>query len=515
MQMETLQDLLVRAATIYGEKTYLKELVGKKIVETSFSELEENSRRLGAYLQQKTKGTICHAAVIGATSAAYLTCYFGTVCSGNVIVPLDAQLGVEDLCDHLQRSDASVLFCDKRYLAMLPEIRRACPAIHSIVLMQAVETADVETLPQILEQTAPMTWEPISPDACAAIIYTSGTTGKSKGVMLSHGNLMDNTMCEEGESTPEDVLLTVLPIHHVYCFTCDILLSLRYGATVCVNDSMMHIAQNLKRFQPTMILLVPMIADTIYKKMQAVAQTNPTLSMNEISTAVFGGRLKGIFSGGAYLHPSLITAYKEIGIPIAQGYGMTECSPRIATAHLEDESVGDVGTIVHGCQVKIVDGEIWAKSPSVMMGYYQNPEATAEALSEDGWLRTGDLGYVDESNHLFLTGRKKNLIILSNGENVSPEELENKFAGLDWVGELLVYAEEGQITAELFPSQEFLAANGNSAVQAAFQKQVEAINRTVPSAKTIRRLRIREVEFEKTPSRKIKRQQTQKGAIVV
>jgi long-chain acyl-CoA synthetase len=203
-----------------------------------------------------------------------------------------------------------------------------------------------------------------------------------------------------------------------------------------------------------------------------------------------------------------------MGIPIAQGYGMTECSPRIATAHLDDESVGDVGTIVNGCQVKIVDGEIWAKSPSVMMGYYKNPQATAESLTPDGWLRTGDLGYVDESNHLFLTGRKKNLIILSNGENISPEELENKFAAQDWVGEVLVYAEDGQITAELFPAQDFLASTDISDVEELFRKHVDSINRTVPPAKAIRRLRVRQVEFDKTPSRKIKRQQTEKGEII-
>jgi long-chain acyl-CoA synthetase len=517
MQTNTLQDLLIRANALYGEKTFLKEIEKKEIVETSFKTLEENSRKIASFLQNKTNGEKCNAAIIGATSSAYLTCYFGTACSGNVIIPLDAQLGIDDLCDHLQRSDASVLFCDKKYVTMISRIKSDCPQIHTIIVLQKTDienNENIEFFSDILEKTDPIDWQTVSSDECAAIIYTSGTTGKSKGVMLSHGNLMDNTMCEENESTPEDSLLTVLPIHHVYCFTCDILLSLRYGTTVCVNDSMMHIAQNLARFQPTMILLVPMIAETIYKKIKATLNAKPELSLKAISKAVFGANLKGIYSGGAYLHPSLIAAYKEMGIPIAQGYGMTECSPRIATAHLDDESVGDVGTIVNGCQVKIVDGEIWAKSPSVMMGYYKNPQATAESLTPDGWLRTGDLGYVDESNHLFLTGRKKNLIILSNGENISPEELENKFAAQDWVGEVLVYAEDGQITAELFPAQDFLASTDISDVEELFRKHVDSINRTVPPAKAIRRLRVRQVEFDKTPSRKIKRQQTEKGEII-
>ncbi|MGN1403814.1 MAG: AMP-binding protein [Ruminococcus sp.] len=509
--VKTLQDLIVQSAACYGEKTFLIEKAGKEDAETTYVQLYENCRKLGSFLQKSANGKKLHAAVIGLTSAAYLTAYFGTVGSGNVIVPLDAQMGVADLCDHLQRSDAEVFFFDARYAPMLPAVRENCPAIHTYVSLQ--EMPDVLSLAQVLSENEPMEWTPIDPASCAAILYTSGTTGKSKGVMLSHSNLIDNTMCQDNESTPEDVLLTVLPIHHVYCFTCDILLSLRYGTTVCVNDSMMHIAQNLKRYQPTLILLVPMIAETIYKKIQAAAAAKPDIPIQAIANAVFGGRLRGIYSGGAYLNPKLIEGYRALGIPIAQGYGMTECSPRISTANLEDESIGDIGTIVNGCEVKIVDGEIWAKSPSVMMGYYHNPEATAETLTEDGWLRTGDLGYVDEKRHLFLTGRKKNLIILSNGENVSPEELENKFAGLDWLSEVLVYAENGMITAEIFPNTEFCEAYGIDEMKRLFQEQVLEINKTVSSAKQIHCLRIRKVEFDKTTSKKIKREQSQQGAI--
>lgn len=510
--VKTLQDLIAQSAACYGKKTFLVEKAGKENIKTSFSQLYENCRKLGSFLQIKSNGKRLHAAIIGLTSSAYLTAYFGTVSSGNIIIPLDAQLGEADLCDHLQRADAEILFFDARYAPMLPAVRKNCPAIHTYISLQ--EMPDILSITEVLAENKPMDWTPIPPASCAAILYTSGTTGKSKGVMLSHSNLIDNTMCQDNESTPEDVLLTVLPIHHVYCFTCDILLSLRYGTTVCVNDSMMRIAQNLKRFQPTLILLVPMIAETIYKKIQAAAEAKPEIPIRTIAQAVFGGKLRGIYSGGAYLNPKLIEGYRSLGIPIAQGYGMTECSPRISTGNLTDKSIGDIGTIVNGCEVKIVNGEIWAKSPSVMMGYYHNPEATEEVLTEDGWLKTGDLGYVDKKRHLFLTGRKKNLIILSNGENVSPEELENKFSGLDWLSEILIYAENGLITAEIFPNTEFLEAYGFEKVKQLFQEQVQEINKTVPSAKNIHCLRIRDSEFDKTTSKKIKRNQSHQGMIL-
>ncbi len=510
--IKTLQDLISKSAELYRDKAFLREKKGKDIIETSFIQLCERVKRVGSFVTEKAQGKAIHAALIGATSSAYLTAYFGVSCSGNVIVPLDAQMKEADLCDHLRRSDAEILFFDKKFQSMLDAVRKSCPQVKTFVSLQ--ETDGETSLAQVLESYEPMEWKPIVPDSIAAILFTSGTTGLSKGVMLRHSNLIDNTMCQENESNPEDVLLSVLPIHHVYCFTCDILLGLRYGTTVCVNDSMMHIAQNLKFFKPTLMLLVPMIAETIYKKIKSAVDADPSLDINAVAKVIFGGNLRGIYSGGAYLNPKLAEAYRELGIPIAQGYGMTECSPRISTANLADTNSGSIGTIVNGCEVRIVDGEIWVKSPSVMAGYYKNPEATAEALTEDGWLRTGDLGYVDNTNHLYITGRKKNLIILSNGENVSPEELENKFSGLDWLSEVLVYAEDSMITAEIYPNQEYLEKNGAKKVEELFRNHVAEINKTVSTAKAVRRLRIRDVEFTKTTSKKIKREQEVVGTLL-
>ena len=513
-QVHTLRDLVLRSADEYGDKVFIKERAGREVVSHSHRELRDDALRLVSFLRQGGYSRV-HAAVTGQTSYAYLVCYFGTVMSDNVIVPLDAQLGTEDLIDHLQRSDTEIFCFDKRHEAMLPEIRANCPKIHTYIACHATEAAGVCVLDDMLKQN-PVSEEDISidPASCAAILYTSGTTGKSKGVMLRHSNLIDNAMCQDDESTTEDSLLSVLPIHHAYCFTCDILLSLRYGTTVCVNDSMLHIAQNLQFFQPTTILLVPMIAETILKKIRAAAQAKPEIPIAAIAQNVFGGRMKVIYSGGAYLAPEIAEAYRSYGFIMAQGYGMTECSPRISTASRTIVTHEDVGQVVNGCTVKIVDGEITVKSPSVMMGYYKNPEATAESLTEDGWLRTGDLGYVNEENRLFITGRKKNLIILANGENVSPEELENKFAGAEFAAEVLVYTEEGMICAEIYPGAEFLAAEGMEKAEQCFIAFVEKLNKTLPPSKAIHRLRVRDTGFDKTPSQKIRRQQSSQGHIL-
>ncbi|MBQ9948610.1 MAG: AMP-binding protein [Oscillospiraceae bacterium] len=509
--IKTLQDLVKNAAESYGEGIFVREKDGKDIAETSFARFFENCGRVAAYLNEVLGGEKVHASIIGLTCSQYLTAYFGTVLNGNITVPLDAQLAPADIIDLVDRADVNVFFFDKRYEPMLPAIKASCSKIKAFVSLQPCESADT-CISDILEKYAPAGLIPYSENELASIVYTSGTTGKSKGVMLTHANFIDNTMCQDNESSPEESLLSVLPIHHCYCFSCDILLSLRYGTTVCVNDSMMRIAQNLKLFQPSFILLVPMIAETIYKQIMAASKAKQ-LPPKVIAQAFFGGRLKGIYSGGAYLAPELVSGYLEMGIPIAQGYGMTECSPRISTAMFNDISTaGDVGRIVNGCTVRIVDGEITVKSGSVMKGYYNMPAETAEAIDAEGWLHTGDLGYVDETtNRLFITGRKKNLIILSNGENVSPEELENKFAMIDIIKELLIYAEDGVITAEILPNTD-ICPDINEAVKQ-LHDIIDEVNKTLPSAKTIHRLRVRDTEFDKTTSKKIKRNQTTRGEV--
>ena len=506
-QLHSLQDLLVLAAAERPDKVWLREKAGKEIAEKRFGELLEDSRRVASFLRRQGTGAI-HAGLLGSSGIAYITCLLGTMIDGNVAVPIDPQLSAEELTDNLNRADVTVLFYDRRFQPIVDTIHDTCPQIRACVCLTREEGCF--SLPELLEQETPCERRSVDPQSCACILYTSGTTGKSKGVMLSHANLIDNATCCDNEGSADDVLLSVLPIHHAYCLTCDLLLSLRYGATLCLNDSPMRLVQNIKLFKPTKLLLVPLIAETIYRRIMAEKKKNPLLPLRLAGLAVFGRDLKVIFCGGAYLSPELSRAYEKMGVPLLQGYGMTECSPRIASSSQADPSTGeDVGRVVKGCRVKIEDGEILVKSPSVMLGYYHNDEATREMFTDDGWLKTGDLGYIRDQR-IYITGRKKNLIILSNGENVSPEELENRFAGSEWMAEIMVYSENEQITAEVYPFPEYAAK-----AEALFRKKVEEVNKSVPPARRIVRLRLRDTEFEKTTSRKVRRQQSgEKGRLL-
>ena len=219
---------------------------------------------------------------------------------------------------------------------------------------------------------------------------------------------------------------------------------------------------------------------------------------------VFGDQFHTICSGGAYLPPAMIDLYESYGITIQQGYGMTECAPVISTNVSWNIRKNSVGQLMPNCEAKTVDNELWVRGSGVMMGYYKMPEETKETLA-DGWLRTGDLGYVDEDGFVYLTGRKKNLIITKNGENVSPEELENKIGEHRLVKEILVRESEGVIEAEIFPDEDYMKKKRIHEVQSALQEVIDAYNQGAPAYKKVYRLKVRDTEFAKTPSKKIKR----------
>lgn len=331
-------------------------------------------------------------------------------------------------------------------------------------------------------------------------MFTSGTTGKSKGVMLSHRNLAENATCLDMKIEPGTVILSVLPIHHAYCLSMDILKALSLGSVICINDSLLRVAKNIKLFEPNMILMVPLMIETLAKKLEEAAWMPAAL----VKAKVFGKQFHTVCSGGAYLNQAYIDTFKRYGITILQGYGITECSPVISTNLSWNNKKGSVGKLMPNCEAKTVEDELWVRGSSVMQGYYHMPEETAETL-EDGWLKTGDLGYVDEDGFVFLTGRKKNLIITPNGENVSPEEIENKLGENRIVQEVLVRDSEGVIEAEIFPDYEYASKKKIKDMQSELQGIIDAYNKEAPLYKRIFILKIRETEFEKNTTKKIKR----------
>ena len=491
----TLRELVYSADERFGDEPFIREYEKRQFIDTSYRQFRQNCDALGVWVQELFPQGV-HAALIGSTGSAYLTAWFGIQCANCVSVPLDVANSAEKIADEINRSDSEMLFLDDRHVPDLPLFREKCSQVKYYIHLHKPCEGMLYLGDLLAQYKGKIPAGSPKPDDLAAILFTSGTTGQSKGVMLLHRNLIDNATCEPALGYHGNKRLTVLPIHHVFCFTCDILCSLWYGRTICVNDSLMRIVKNLKIFQPTDATFVPMIAASILKRMEQAALKNP--DKPAIGREVFGEDFSIIYAGGAYLSPEIIKGYKAFGIEIAQGYGMTECAPRICNGIRNCPQPESVGRVVPGCEVRIVDNEIWVKSPSVMAGYYKNPEETANSLTEDGWLRTGDLGYLNDG-YLYITGRKKNLIILENGENVSPEELENQFVTFEPIKEMVIFEYEHVIAAEIYPDPEYVSDD----VQTEIQAKIDAVNAAFPPAKRIVKVFYRDHEFEKTASRKI------------
>ncbi len=502
MEIQTLRDIVKYSSETYGQYAAYRYKVKKEIEEKSRNDVNNDSMAISRMLEAfGIKGK--HVALIGTTSYQWIVSYFGITNSASVAVPIDAQLPADAICELLNRADVEMLIFDEIRADVVASVKAACPEIKYMISMQAEEEKDgILSWKKLMEEHQGEYETEINPDQLCTILFTSGTTGKSKGVMLSHRNLTDNATCLDMKIPAGTVSMTLLPINHVYCLTMDIIKGLYIGATVCINDSIMHVQKNLKLFQPDLMLVVPLVIESIYGKLKAAGNLLPK---KLIAKQAFGGNLKTICSGGAYLDPDYVAKFAEYGITVLQGYGMTECSPVISNNVEWDNRVGSVGKLLPNCEGKIVDEEIWVKGSSVMMGYYKMPEETAQTL-EDGWLKTGDLGYIDEDNFVYITGRKKNLIILANGENVSPEEIENQICKADLVKEIIVRDKEKVIQAEIFPDYEYAKKKHIHDIPAKLQEIIDEYNSTAPVYKRVLNLIVRETEFEKNTSRKIKRQ---------
>ena len=501
MLVSTIRDIIVSSAMRVPEKDAIRYKKSKnEIVSKSYAQLKADSEKFSAVLKSLGEQGK-HIALVGATSYEWLVTYFGITNSGSVAVPLDVLLQAEDMCELIDRADATVFVVDEIRADVLSIVRERCPQLKYVISMQKTEETDgVLSFWQLMNAECAGFECDIQPDQLATIMFTSGTTGKSKGVMLTHRNLAENATCLDMKIPEDTVLLSVLPVHHAYCLTMDFLKGLYNGSTICINDSLMRMAKNIKLFKPNMILMVPLMIETMAKKLEAAEG----LPAEVVKREVFGEQFTTICSGGAYLPPAMLDLFKKYGIDILQGYGMTECAPVISTTLSWNIRKGTVGQLVPNCEAKVVDEELWVRGSSVMQGYYKMPEETAETLV-DGWLRTGDLGYVDEECFVYLTGRKKNLIITKNGENVSPEELENKIGENKLVCEIIVREKEGVIEAEIFPEAEYVEKMGITDVQAELQKLIDEYNSGAPAYKRVYSLKVRDTEFPKTPSKKIKR----------
>lgn len=557
-----LKHMLNTSVELYADNVAFRQrfIKDEPFREITYREALDTVNGLGtALIAHGLKGK--RISVIGENCYQWATSYLAAVCGTGVVVPLDKELSAQELKQLVIEADVAAVLFTKKYEEMFKDMMASGDTKLELLVNLNGSAGD--------EAEGILSWEglveegkklveggdrsfidaEIYADEMSVLLFTSGTTGIAKGVMLSHRNI-----CEDLMSAPTilnvntwDIFFSVLPVHHTYECTCGFLMPLYKGASIAYCEGLKYIVKNLAEVRPTMLLAVPLIFENLYnnimknvRKQGKEGLVRKVLAINKVTKKigldlnklllkdilkVFGGRMRVLISGGAAIDPAILQFFNDLGFIAVQGYGLTECAPMAALNPDQHKNMrnSSVGHLLPGMEVKIEDknedgiGEICVKGSNVMMGYYNMPEETAKVI-QDGWFHTGDLGYVDDKDFIYITGRKKNVIITANGKNVFPEELEYYLGRSNLVSESMVWAQEDEagqdtvIVATIKPDMEEVeaaigkeAAADSAQVEKLLWAEVDKINEDLPFFKKIKKITVRREEFEKTTGKKIKR----------
>ncbi len=519
-RITTIQRMLEKKSSLYADKTAYsirkKDLsVSSLTFSEAFTLLTEFSDRLKALGLKRRE----HVAIVGENSPQWAISYFAAIWAGAIAVPLDARAKTEHIRQVLVLSDSRFLIASGGFAESLGNTGAV---EHVIPMDKALESqTDVEKT---------VAAEKLEPEDIADIVFTSGTTGNPKGVMLSHGSIMSSleALYSAFPITDEDTAFSILPIHHVYERIVGILLSFYCGQHVFFSRSIKprEMLSDLEIAKPTVWLNTPLILERLLLRIEQGKAKNfltralPSRFFGRMAKKRLGlDRLKLIVSGGAALSESASEGLEKYEFPLIQGYGMSETSAVIAANPFSRPKNASGGLILENSEVEIRDvdsegiGEICVRSPNVMDGYYKNPTATREILSDD-WLRTGDLGYFDHEGYLYITGRKKSVIVTKGGKNISPEEIEEKLTPLETVEEAIVFSpDDERIQAVIFPEAEGISKRLGQSPQHGdderiwdiLKGQITELNRRLEPHKRISHFAVAREELPKTTTRKVKR----------
>lgn len=548
----SIQDMLLRSAKVYSNKLALEDLTDNPISNVTFKQLYDYVIRFGKAMLDIGIKERDHIAVISENRVQWSLTYFTTMCFNMVIVPLDKNLNHNEILNIIHESETKAIVFSDSFEPLMKEKRDSLRNLKYYINMDSkVHKDGILSMTKMLEkQSASIEHLPsINPDEMAEIIFTSGSLGRAKGVMLTQKNIASNLMAMTSmiKIVPEDRFLSVLPIHHKYECTCGLLCPLYAGGSAHYARSLKTVVDDLQKVKATILLGVPLLYDKMFKKIYKGIQEDkikskivpPLISLTNIFESFgwksskklifkelhhkFGGHIRLFIAGGAAPDPKVAKGLRELGFNFVQGYGLTETSPIAALNRLYSFKDNAAGLPLPGLDIKINNpdehgiGEIFIKGDSVMPGYYKNPMLTNDAF-DIGYFKTGDIGFFDADGFLHINGRQKNVIISKSGENVFPEEIEDILNRNPFVQECMVYGEQDEKHTEIIAVQivtdaeafiEYSEKNKVTItpefVNEIISEAVQETNKELPIYKQIRKFYVRDSEFEKTTTQKIKR----------
>ena len=558
-----LKDMLKQTGDAYGERpAYMfKADEQGKYNTITHKQFRDEINALGtALIQMGLKNK--RIAVISENRYEWELAYLSVVTGVGVVVPLDKALPDNELENLVLRSQVEAIFYSKKYDGIMNTLReKKNTNLKYFISMDLEENTNgiysqkilVEKGKKLIENGDNSFLEAkINPEEMGIMLFTSGTTAMSKAVMLSHKNLVTNVMdiTQRFDLNDEDVLLSFLPLHHVFECTVGFLYPVSIGGCIVFCEGVKHMANNIKDYGITAMISVPAVFDIIYRKVMKEIEKKGKLATLEKGKKIsnlllkvkidlrkklfkevhesLGPKLKLVVTGGAALDPETEKGFNDLGFDVEQGYGLTETSPVIAAETPKCRKLGSIGKKFPSVEVKIDNpdsegvGELMAKGPSVMLGYYNNEEATKEALEPDGWFHTGDLARIDEEGFIFILGRKKSVIVLNNGKNVFPEEIETLFNKVEGIKESFVYEKKEadgdvKVCAEIVYDKDLIKElyniEGEENIRNFLWEKVKEVNKLMPKYKYVREMVITEEPLIKTTTLKIKRHEELKKVL--
>lgn len=554
LEIRDLKDMLNKTGKLYADRPAYKIKVEEGKYQTyTHKEIRDMINDLGtALINLGLKGK--RIAVIGENRYEWEIAYLSIVCGTGIVVPLDKSLPENELELLIERSDIEAIFYTKKYSEIIQNIRYSEKnKLKHLISMDNVEHSEGIYSQNELIQTGKKLIEggneeflntQINPKEMNIMLFTSGTTSKSKVVALSHENICTNLMDIGSvlDVTQDDVFLSILPIHHVFECTVGFLFSLYKGAETVFCDGLRHIVENLNEYHVTVMACVPGIYERIFmmirKKLEKQGKLEEILENEEKyknfsmqkKKEVFkeihdmlGGKIKLLISGAAALDKTIEEKYRLLGLNLVQGYGLTETSPVVAVGTNKNYKLGSIGKTVPSVEAKLVDvnddgiGELVVRGSSVMLGYYENEKVNKKSL-QDGWFYTGDLAKIDEEGYIFICGRKKSVIVLKNGKNIFPEEMENLVNKIEGIKESFIFGKiqsndennikiNVKIVFDRDVIKDVYKVEKDEDIYKVLSKKIKEVNQTMPSYKAIRGMILTEEPLIKTTTNKIKRQE--------
>lgn len=541
-EITDLKDMLKKSGEKYGEKIAYKIRKENGYKEITHKEVRKMVDGLGTKLIDmglKDK----RIAVIGENRYEWEIAYLSIVCGTGIVVPLDKSLPENELESLIERSKAEAIICSQKYVEILK--RTDLKYIISMDLEKdengiiSQKRLISEGMKLVQNGDTRFTNAKIDNEKMSIMLFTSGTTSISKAVALSHKNICSNLMDISSilDVNSSDVFLSFLPLHHVFECTVGFLFSLYVGAETVFCDGIRHIPENLAEYKVSVMASVPAIYERLFKiikkhlekqgKVEQILEDEEKYkdSSMEKKKEVFkeihdllGGNIKLFISGAASLEPSIEEKFRRLGFNMVQGYGLTETSPVVAIGNKKYHKTGSIGKCVPSDEVKLLDvnkdgiGELAVKGPNVMLEYYENKEATEKVL-KNGWFQTGDLARIDEEGYIFICGRKKSVIVLKNGKNIFPEEMETLINKEDGVEESFIFGKpiskdpnDIKIFVKIVYNKESFEGKTETEIKEYFNEKIKSINKTMPHYKAIRGIIISDKPLIKTTTNKIKRE---------